>query len=155
MILSVMTIGCNQCETGSATFKTCRSLCSNVVNGCMKPLLPLLVCVLWVSSLLSVLFVHITVPCWYTAGQWYGFIFFLYCYYGSHFRKLTRKITWKLIKKTLLIRAFLDDITFLVTGITNQHSSIFIAEESTNPVFRIIDLKCHAIKFCRVYPLFL
>ncbi|XP_063674804.1 uncharacterized protein LOC134811707 [Bolinopsis microptera] len=39
---SVMTIGCNQCEVGSANFKTCRSLCSNVVNGCMKPLLPLL-----------------------------------------------------------------------------------------------------------------
>ena len=46
---SVMTIGCNQCEAGSATFKSCRSLCSNVVNGCMKPLLPLLVCKIWMT----------------------------------------------------------------------------------------------------------
>lgn len=40
---SVMTIGCSQCHMETAKYKACRSLCVNVVNGCMKPLLELLV----------------------------------------------------------------------------------------------------------------
>ena len=43
---SVMTIGCSQCQMETAKFKACRSLCVNVVNGCMKPLLDLLVSIL-------------------------------------------------------------------------------------------------------------
>lgn len=38
---SVLTVGCNQCNDETATYKSCRTLCSNVVNGCIKPLLPI------------------------------------------------------------------------------------------------------------------
>lgn len=38
---SVLTVGCNKCNDATATFKSCRTLCSNVVNGCIKPLLPI------------------------------------------------------------------------------------------------------------------